>query len=78
MTMVERWNGMPQTLPSKVPLYRANRSHQDFMANLKVDPKDIIKAFLQVFKIEKSNHHLEPQEFTYLDSLMKREQTFQA
>ncbi|MFA6379461.1 MAG: lipoate--protein ligase family protein [Candidatus Omnitrophota bacterium] len=65
------------TLPSKVPLYRANRSHQDFMANLNVDPKDIIKAFLQVFKIEKSNHHLEPQEFTYLDSLMKREQTFQ-
>ncbi len=58
-------------LPSKTPSYRAGRSHQEFMANIDRNPQEIINSFLKVFKIKKSQHHLDAQELAHLDVLLK-------
>lgn len=57
-------------IPLKMPFYRKGRSHQDFMANIDRDPKDIIDAFIRLFPIERKNHHVTAQELAHLQQLM--------
>jgi lipoate-protein ligase A len=59
-------------MPAKMPAYRKGRSHQDFMANLDCDPKEIIHIFSKVFEAKSSRHHPEAKELVALDFLLKQ------
>jgi len=58
-------------LPEKMPVYREGRFHQDFMANIDQDPRDIIAAFAKVFRTSTMNHRVAAQELTYCQRLLK-------
>ncbi len=59
-------------IPLKVPEYRQNRSHRDFVTNIPVQASDLKKTFKTVFQIDEEQNTLTASEFSRLKEFLAK------
>ena len=65
LRMIARYLQMPKDIPD----YRRGRGHDDFVANISMDPQQFKRDLAKIFTVDSADNNMTPQQQAILQSL---------